>query len=311
MTTQSIGTGVSVRALEPAAMAFVLGICAIWGFNQVAVKLAMPDFPPLMQGLIRAVVGTVIVGAIAWMRGVDFTLRDGTLAAGIGAGLLFGIEFVLIYRGLVWTTASRATLFIYLMPVLVVIGMRFVTPGDRFSAAQWAGLALAFAGIIVAFGVPGPSADPYQMLGDAMMVAAAFLWAATTILIKATNLNHARFEKALLYQLVVSIPVFALGVFAFGESIAPNPSAVAVASIAYQSVFVVGVTFLVWFALIQRYSASRLSSFTFLTPLFGVLFGHFILGDPLTFGFGIAVVCVLAGLYLVNRPAKRTGLTPP
>ena len=87
---------------------------------------------------------------------------------------------------------------------------------------------------------------------------------------------------------------------------APNPSALAIISVTYQTLFVVGVTFLAWFALIQRFSASRLSVFTFLTPLFGVLFGHFVLGEPLTLPFGIAVICVIAGLVLVNRPAKGT-----
>ena len=64
----------------------------------------------------------------------------------------------------------------------------------------------------------------------------------------------------------------------------------------------VAVTFLAWFALIQRYSASRLSVFTFLTPLFGIAAGHMVLGDPLTPAFALAALLVVAGLVLVNRP---------
>ena len=62
------------------------------------------------------------------------------------------------------------------------------------------------------------------------------------------------------------------------------PSAVALGSLAYQTVWVVSITFALWFALIVRYSASRLSAFTFLTPLFGVAAGHLVLGEPLTPG---------------------------
>jgi drug/metabolite transporter (DMT)-like permease len=65
---------------------------------------------------------------------------------------------------------------------------------------------------------------------------------------------------------------------------------------------VVSVTFLIWFALIVRYSASRLSAFTFLTPLFGVAAGHLLLKEPLTLPFAVAVALVAAGLVLVNRP---------
>jgi drug/metabolite transporter (DMT)-like permease len=59
---------------------------------------------------------------------------------------------------------------------------------------------------------------------------------------------------------------------------------------------------MVWFMMIQRYSPSRLSAFTFLTPLFGVVSGHFVLGEPISGTFGVSVALVLAGLILVNRP---------
>jgi drug/metabolite transporter (DMT)-like permease len=64
---------------------------------------------------------------------------------------------------------------------------------------------------------------------------------------------------------------------------------------------VVSVTYVVWFALIARFSASRVSAFTFLTPLFGVAAGHLVLGEPLTGAFAAAVALVAVGLVLVNR----------
>jgi drug/metabolite transporter (DMT)-like permease len=55
---------------------------------------------------------------------------------------------------------------------------------------------------------------------------------------------------------------------------------------------------------VQRYSASKLSAFTFITPLFGVAASYFILHDQLTLTFGAAAVLVIAGLWLVNRPER-------
>ena len=106
----------------------------------------------------------------------------------------------------------------------------------------------------------------------------------------------------MLYQLVVSAPMLALGATAFGERMAAMPSLVPLASLAYQTVWVVSVTFVLWLALIVRYSASRLSVFTFLTPLFGVAAGHLVLGEPLIPAFAAAVALVATGLILVNRP---------
>ena len=70
---------------------------------------------------------------------------------------------------------------------------------------------------------------------------------------------------------------------------------------AYQAFWVVGLTFLLWFGLVKAYSASKLSAFSFITPLFGVVASYFILHDTLTPIFGAAALLVIAGLYLVNR----------
>lgn len=282
-------------------MTLVVVLCLCWGFNQPAIKLALPDVPPLLQCAIRSAFATLIVAAWCRLRGIRMTARDGTLLAGVIAGLLFGLEFLLIYRGLLYTTASRAVLFIYLAPFFVVIGARLFLPGDRFGPMQWIGLLLSFLGMVLAFGLPAPAADPRQLIGDLMMVAAALAWAATTLVIKASSLNRIASEKVLLYQIAICVPVVGLGALLLGERIAAMPGPVALGSLVYQTL-VVSFTFSAWFALIVRYSASRLSAFTFLTPLFGVAAGHLVLGDPLTPGFVLAVVLVAAGLILVNRP---------
>ena len=290
------------RPLDPLAIALTVALCLIWGFNQVAVKLAIHDIPPLIQCLIRSVIATVLVLAWTQFRGIPLFKRDGTLLAGIIAGVLFALEFLLIYRGLLYTTATRAVLFLYTAPFLVVLGARWLVKGDHFHLMQWFGMALSFAGIVIAFGLPTPAADPHQMLGDVMMVGAAVAWAATTLVIKVSRLNQVSSEKTMLYQLVVSVPLLAAGVLVFGEHIDAMPSAVALGALAYQAVWVVCVTYMAWFALIVRYSASRLSSFTFLTPLFGVVAGHMVLNEPLSPPFALAVALVAIGLVLVNRP---------
>lgn len=273
-----------------------------WGFNNVAIKLAIHDIPPLIQSSARSVIAALLVGAWTQARGIPLFKRDGTLTAGILAGLLFALEFLLIYRGLLWTTATRGVLFLYLAPFFVVLGSRWLVPGDHFHISQWLGLLLSFIGIVIAFGLPTPAADSRQVLGDLMLVGGAAAWGATTLTIKASALNRISAEKTLLYQLVVSAPLLGLGALVFGERMTAPPSAVALGAFAYQTIYVVSITFTIWFVLVVRYSAARLSVFTFLTPLFGVAAGHLVLGEPLTPAFAVAVALVAAGLLLVNRP---------
>jgi drug/metabolite transporter (DMT)-like permease len=289
------------RALTPGAVAWMLLLCLSWGFNQVAVKLALPDVPPMLQALIRSAGALPVLLLIAWLRGVRLFERDGTLGAGLFAGLLFGVEFVLLFHGLKLTSASRAVVFLYGAPFFVAFGS-YQFLGERLRASQWGGLALSFIGVALAIGVPQADVDASVLLGDLLVVGAGALWAATTLVVKATPLLRAPPEKALGYQLAVSVPILGVSAWVSGETLTRIPGPLALSLLAYQTIWVVGLTFLIWFALVKTYSASKLSAFSFITPLFGVVAGYVIMHDTLTPIFGVAAVLVMAGLYLVNRP---------
>src|SRR5258707_13527426 len=298
------------RSLSAGAVAMMLMLCLSWGFNQIAVKLALPDIPPMLQATIRSAGALPVLLLIAWLRGVKIFKRDGTLGAGLFAGLLFGIEFVLIYRGLLLTSASRAVVFIYTAPFFVALGS-YLFLGERLRASQWAGLGLSFAGVALAIGVPQANVDAGVLLGDLLIVGCGALWAATTLIVKATALIRAPAEKGLGYQVAVSIPIFVFAAWLTDERITHMPTALSLSLLAYQAFWVVGLTFLLWFALVKAYSASKLSAFTFITPLFGVIASYFIMHDTLTLAFAAAAVLVIAGLYLVNRPeAARAEIAP-
>jgi drug/metabolite transporter (DMT)-like permease len=289
------------RPLSPGAIALMLMLCLSWGFNQIAVKLVLPDVPPMLQVLSRSAGALPLLLLIGWWRGVKFFQRDGTLWAGLANGTIFGIEFVLIYEGLLYTSASRAVVFLYIAPFFVGLGS-YVFLGERLRGIQWAGLALSFVGVALAIGVPQPNVDANVMYGDLLMVCGGALWAATTLVVKATPLVRAPAEKGLGYQVAVSIPIFVLAAWYRGETITHMPSALSLSLMAYQAFWVVGLTFLLWFVLVKTYSASKLSAFTFITPLFGVVASYFIMHDTLTVAFGVAALLVIAGLYLVNKP---------
>jgi drug/metabolite transporter (DMT)-like permease len=291
----------NARPLDALAAGVAVVLCLSWGFNQVATKLAIAEIPPLIQATVRSAGALLPLLIWARWRRINFTLRDGTLGPGIFAGLLFGLEFLLIYRGLLWTTASRAIVFLYTAPFFVALGAGPML-GERLSALQWTGLALSFAGVAAAIGVPEASADAKMLVGDLMLIGGGATWAATTLVIKQSSLAKISAEQTLAYQLFVSAPLLGLAAWLFGERMNAAPGAVALGSLAYQTFWIVAVTYAGWFALIKRYSASRLSSFTFLTPLFGVAAGHLVLGEPISLTFAGAVALVVAGLALVNRP---------
>ncbi len=298
----------TARSLSPGAVALTLMLCLSWAFNQIAVKLSLPDIPPMLQAALRSLGALPVLLLVAWLRRVKMFERDGALWPGLLSGAIFGVEFVLIYGGLLYTTASRAVVFLYTAPFFVALGSyRFL--GERLRASQWAGLALSFAGVALAIGVPQPAVDARVLLGDLMIVGGGALWGATTIIAKATRLRFAPPEKAMSYQVAMSIPILFLAAWLAGEKIDHMPGPLALSLLGYQAIWVVGITFTLWYSLIRAYSASKLSAFTFVTPLFGVVASYLIMHDPLSVAFGIAALLVITGLFLVNRPTP-TGPVP-
>lgn len=289
--------------LDSRAVLLLVLCCFLWGLNQVAAKVAIAEVPPLWQAALRSIGGALLVFAWARWRGITLFARDGSLPGGALAGLLFAAEFGCIFLGLQFTTASRMAVFIYISPFVVALGMPFIARAERLSALQMGGLATAFAGVAWAFaeGFTQPAAGPLQWLGDALGVAAGVLWGATTLAIRGSRLSAASAEKTLLYQLAISGVALAIAALAVGQPWAPVLSALTWASLFFQIVIVTFASYLLWFWLIRHYPATRLASFTLLTPVFGLLLGALLLGEPVTARLLVGLAAVAAGIVVVNR----------
>jgi drug/metabolite transporter (DMT)-like permease len=291
------------QELDRNAAALMVALCAAWGLSQVTVKIAGAGISPAMQAGLRSIGSAILLLGWARWRGVPLFVRDGTLGAGLAAGLLFAGEFLLIYHGLTFTTASRGTIFLYAAPFATAIGAHLFVPGDRLTHAKSLGLLVAFAGIAVAFADALRLPTRVELVGDLLCLGGAIAWAATTVLIKASRLRHISAERTLLYQLGVSAVLLPPVALAIGEPGIHDATPLVLAALAYQIVVVAFVTYAAWFWLMTRYQASRLATFTFLTPVFGVAAGGLLLGDPIGPGLLAAMALVAAGIYLVNRPS--------
>lgn len=287
------------RPLDVTACALMVLLTLLWGFQQVTIKWIAADVSFVMQAAIRSIVATALLLAWARLRGVALFQHDGTLFPGIVAGLLFAGEFAFIYGGLQYTDASRMMVFVYLAPPLTALGLHFFVRGERLVPGQWLGILLAFAGVVLAF-LEGFSSVTPTFIGDFCGVLAAILWASTTIVIRATRLARASATKTTFYQLAVSAALLPLASIAMGEQGVAAVTPLVVASLAYQSVIVAFASYLAWFWLLTRYLAARLAVFSFLTPMFGVLFGVIFLAEPLSGTFALAALLVAAGIVLVN-----------
>lgn len=289
--------------LDSMAIGLLLACCAFWGFQQILIKATVGEVPPLWQATLRFWGATLLLWLWCQWRGVPLFARDGTLRAGLLAGMLFAGEFAFIYLGMMHTTASRLTVFLYTSPFVVALLLPRVVPGEALRRVQWVGLTMAFAAVAVAFSEGFIHSSPVagQWRGDAMALAAGVLWGLTTLTIRATRLASATAEKTLFYQVAVTAAVAPFISLALGETWSLDYSGQAWGSLALQTAVGAFASYLTWMWLLRHYPATQMSSFTFLTPVFALLFGVMLLGEPLTLQLVVALVGVAVGIVLVSR----------
>jgi drug/metabolite transporter (DMT)-like permease len=289
--------------IDMAAAAIMVGLIFSWGLNYVAAKISYAGYDPVFLSIARSVIGGLCVLVWCRWRGIVLFTRDGTLVAGILAGALFGFEFLFLYVGLEQTTVARNTLLVNTMPFWVLVGGHFLL-GERITVRRLVGLLLAFAGLVAVFSDQLSADNGATLTGDLLSLGAGILWALTYIVIKRTKLAETSAEKLLLYQLAGAAVVGAL-VLPFAGPPIRDFAALPTLALLFQAVYIVAFTYVLWFWLLRRYPASGLSSFTFLSPVFGVLCGAIFLNEPLTVRIFLALALIAAGLIIVNRPARK------
>ena len=283
-------------------MTLLVACCAFWGFQQILIKLAGREIPPLWQASVRMVGATTLLWLWCQMRGVKLFTRDGSLPGGLLVGLLFAAEFCLIYLGLQHTSASRLTVFLYTSPFWVAVLLPRFVPTEKMRGLQWVGLFIAFAAVGVAFSEAFlHGSAPGQWKGDAMGLAAGMFWGLTTIAIRTSKVATIQAEKSLFYQLSVTALVCPVLSLALGETWSFDYSALAWGSVFLQTAVGAFASYLAWMWMLRHYPATQMSTFTFLTPLFALVFGVVLLGEPLTLQLVLALVGVAAGIVLVSR----------
>jgi len=291
------------RSLDLRAIVLVLGLCVIWGIQQVAMKSVAAEVPPTMQLAIRFAFASIFFGMWVAAREGRRTFEDGTLSSGLLLGLMFSLEFILIGTSLNHTSAAHTTVFLYSAPIFTALGLQFL-PEERLDRIQWLGIAAAFAGIVVAFIGPGSRPVADLIIGDLLALAAGVAWGMSNVILRRGRIGGAATAKTVLYQVsVAAVVLFTYSCITGQTHVVPTTPAILV--LLFQTVFISVVSYLLWFWLLRHYFTSRLMLLSLMTPLFGVLFGALLLQDRIEPRFALGALLVLGGILTVNLQLLR------
>ncbi|MBL8280579.1 DMT family transporter [Acinetobacter junii] len=291
------------KALDQTASSLMIVLCMVWGLQQVILKMAASDISPLMQIALRSGLAALLLLPLVLLDQKSQLMNPKNLKAGTLVAVLFSLEFFLLAQALQLTSASHAVVLLYTAPIFVALGLHWKLPSERLTLLQWTGIGIAFIGIVVTFirsQQIGANTFQQQMLwGDLYALAAAIAWAATTVTVRLSSLAQAAVTQTLFYQLAGSF-ILLLGLAFFMGQAVVQWTPLVMGSLAFHTLIVSFASFLAWFWLLRNYLASRLGVFSFLTPLFGIIFGVWLLDENIEANFIFGTALVLLGILVVS-----------
>ena len=165
-----------------------------------------------------------------------------------------------------------------------------------------AGLVLAFAGVALLISDELYIQKQGFWRGDLLVLCAAIAWAVTTLYMKRFLMERFNGFRLLHAQVLVSTPLL-LGASLLLET-APleGLDGANLVLVIFQGLVVVFFSYLMWMSLLTRYPASGMQSFTFLSPVWGVVAGVILLSESVSLLMALGMALIGLGLYLVNRP---------
>lgn len=288
------------KALDLQASSIMLVLCILWGLQQVMLKLAAPDISALMQIALRSLFSAILVYPLIHATVRQQLWKKHYLPAGLLVGALFSAEFYLLGEALRYTSASHTIVLLYTAPIFVALGLHWKLPSERLSRVQWAGILLAFSGIVVSFLLrPQAAAQDSSLWGDFLALLAGIFWAATTVTVRLSQLAEAPATQTLFYQLFIA--GLLLTPIAFLSAQAEIQwTTIAISSLIFHTVVISFASYLIWFWMLKKYLASRLGVFSFLTPVFGMIFGVWLLNETVAMNFIVGTAMVMGGVILVS-----------
>lgn len=292
------------KSVNGLAASFLIIFSVLLGLNQVLVKLVNVGMHPVFQVAMRSTLAILPILIYCYVTKKKIDFFDGSFFPGVIAGILFAIEFIFLFSALDYSTVTRVSLIFYTMPVWLTLGAHFLIKDDKLNMNKSLGLIIALTGLILAVYQPISSYSLNQFYGDIFSILASFCWAMIAIMLKTSRLTRSSPETQLLYQLIVS-GIILLPISLLLDDFIRDLNTQLILIFSFQVIIIMCMGFIGWLWVMSRYSASSTSSFAFLTPIFGVLFGWLIMDDIINEQIYLSLFLTCLGIYLINKKTNK------
>ncbi len=284
-----------------------LVVLTIWGATYVIIRVTVrdnpPTIPPLSLAFMRFLVAYVVLRMIPLREKAQPSREENRTLILMG---LTGITiyFYLDFTGMIYTTATNASILITLVPVLTQIGAA-VFFGRRFSWINYAGFPIAFVcgALIVWNGKVNFQLNPK---GDILILLSAVSWTAYTII---GGEISAKYPAVLVSRRMAAVGVvsfFPFFVMELASGKLAHVTWIALAGVVFMGVISTAVAITLWIRCIDKLGMVLASNLLYLQSVVTILIANLTIGEPVTWLLVVSTAGVVFGVYLSNLPVKKT-----
>ena len=297
---------------DKVAYIFLIALIAIWGGNYTWVKIGLQDIGPWTFNAVRyggaVLLMLVVFGLKGPISGI-LPVRGERRALALIGFLQASLTTAFAALALQWIEATRVVLINYSMPIWT-LPLSLILLGERISVRAGLGAALGAAGLVFLTNPFAMTWNETTLPGVLCAFVSVMGWAMGAVLYRRRKWTSGFWQQSF-WQIAVTFVFMAPFALALetGRSVTPTPSLFLV--IAYNMVVPTVVGFWCWSQALSRVSATTASQFLLLSPIFGMVQNHFVLGEPLGAWIGAAATCIILGAFLSLRPAAVTRSSAP
>lgn len=285
------------------AIAFVVFLALLWGGNSVGLKIGLESLPPITLSTLRFTLGLAVIGIWSMLRGHRLSLPPSQFGLVSALSALFTIQTIALTIGTQNSSSGHSIIIMSAFPFFTALFAHFLVPGDRLTAPILIGIIVAFAGVVVTF-IGRNISSGATALGDLILIGSSIGLALRTIAAKRLS-GQMEAVPLVFWMIALSLPPYAVLALIFEEPFANPITFRSAIALGYVGLVVAGFCFLAWFAMLHRYSASKLTVLFFLQPLAGLAGSKILVGEPVSISLILGGILVAVGIVVVDRPVSK------
>lgn len=281
------------------------GLCFVWGSTWLAIKVGLGSLPPITFAGIRFVIASGLLASYAIARKIKFPRDANSWRVMLFLSLSqIAVPYALVFWGEQYMTAGLTSLLFATLPFFVVVFAHFMIPGERVTTRKMLAMLLCFIGVAIIFSRE-LMFTPNSFYGGIAVIVSAGTAGCANVVGKKYSESINSTANVVFQMGVGAILLVAAGALLEHEvSLSFDP--ISVFAILYLAVIGSTFAFAALYWLYTRMEVTRISLFTFITPIVAVLLGWLILGEKVDLNVAIGGSLILVGVVLLNR-AARTG----